>query len=363
MNGIMGFAKLLSMSELSGEQKEFVDLISLSSDHLLEIINDILDFSKIEAGKLKLINQPFSIKEMIKKLFGFFNAINKNKKVKLKCEIDARIEDSYMGDPLRIHQILTNLLSNAIKFTAAGEVVICLSEQARTESISTIKITVTDTGIGIPDDKINEIFETFHQLENSYTKKYAGIGLGLSIVKNLLQLMNGEISVTSSLGRGSAFSVTLHLKRRANESITIAGVDDEIKTAGSGGSFEKPPCNILIAEDDYLNQRLLIKLLSEKGFEIDVANNGFDALKLYESGDYSLILMDIQMPELDGLSAIKTIREREAGTLKHTPIIAATAYALKEQLEEFIAAGADACISKPFDMKEFWIKVNNFIDK
>ncbi len=363
MNGIMGFTELLAMSELDGDQKEFVDLISLSSAHLLEIINDILDFSKIETGKLKLFKQPFDIKEMIKKLFGFFNAVSKNKELKLKYEIDTRIEESYTGDPLRINQILTNLLSNAIKFTNAGEVIMSLNEEARGESISIIKITVTDTGIGIAADKINEIFENFHQLENSYTKKYAGIELGLSIAKNLIQLMNGEITVNSTPGVGSSFFVTLPLERRVSESIKITGGESEFYPAASEAGVKNFKNKILIAEDDYLNQRLLIKLFKDRGYKADIANNGLEALKFYESGDYSLILMDIQMPELDGLSAIKTIREREAGALKRTPIIAVTAFALKHQLDEFIAAGADDYISKPFDIKEFWTKLNNFIDK
>lgn len=362
MNGIMGFTELLKMSDLGEEQKEFVELISLSSRHLLEIINDILDFSKIETGKLKLTKKKFSIRDNITKLFSFFDTINKNKELKLKYLIDSKIENSYIGDSLRINQILSNLLSNAIKFTPGGEVALAISEENRSESISIVKIAVSDSGIGISPERIDEIFDPFHQLENSYTKKYAGIGLGLSIVKNLVSLLDGEIKVESRLNRGTSFILTLPLERDLGEKSS----EEFFKPQAARPAVEKSSAanavkRILIAEDDFFNRKLMLKLLHEKGCEADIACDGREALEKYEKNTYGLILMDVQMPRLDGLSAIKTIREKEAAGAPRACIIAVTAFALKHQQEDFIAAGADGCIIKPFDIKDFWDEIKKYL--
>lgn len=367
MNGIIGFTELLGLSRLDEEQKEFVELITLSARHLLEIINDILDFSKIEAGKLTLARKPFNLKETAAKLFNFFSASVRGGKVRLKYQIDSRIEDFYVGDSLRISQILSNLLSNAVKFTSEGEVALTLSEENRDEKTAIIKLTVTDTGIGIARERVVEIFDVFHQLENSYTKKYAGIGLGLSIVKKLVDLMNGEISVVSDAGKGSSFFVTLPLERAGGgdcaQFADQEGNMPDLKAAGIDKA-QAGTKTVLIAEDDYLNQRLLHKIFHDRGFETVMACNGREAVAINEEHGCSLIIMDIQMPELDGLAAIKIIRAREAVmNLKRVPIVVVTAFAFKHQRDEFLAAGADDCVVKPFDIKDFWNTVSPFVEQ
>ncbi len=279
--------------------------------------------------------------------------------MKIRYLIDPKIENSYTGASLRINQILSNLVSNAIKFTPRGEVTLSIYEESRGKSVSIVKITVADTGIGISRDRIDEIFDPFHQLENSYTKKYAGIGLGLSIVKNLVSLLDGEIKVESELNRGTSFILKLPLERNPGETNS-----EEVFGPALAGQSSPPAAGvkrILIAEDDFSNRKLMLKILHEKGCEADIACDGQEALEKYAKNIYGLILMDVQMPRLDGLSAIKTIREKEAAGAPRTCIIAVTAFALKHQQEEFIAAGADGCITKPFDINDFWDEIKKYL--
>jgi len=342
MNGIMGFSGLLSTTGLDENQMEFNEMIRTSSEHLLEVINDILDFSKIEAKKLQLDNKTFDISETAKSSLKIIGEEAKRKGLSSSYEIDSAINYKISGDELRIKQILINLLANAVKFTFAGGVRIKISELERTFENSIISLEVSDTGIGIHPDKTEEIFEMFHQLDDSNTRRYGGTGLGLSIVKGLAEMMGGSVSVKSEIEKGSSFTVTVPF------AISMENLENgpaEIpfkKITVPGGKLK-----ILVAEDDEINLKLVVMLLKKYGWHISTASNGREALKLYEAERFDAIIMDGQMPEMDGFEAARKIREIETGTGEHTPMIALTAYAMANDREKFIAAGMDDYISKP----------------
>ncbi len=342
MNGIMGFSGLLSTTGLDENQMEFNEMIKTSSEHLLEVINDILDFSKIEAKKLQLDNKAFDITETVKSSLKIIGEEAKRKGLSISYEIDPAINYKISGDELRVKQILINLLANAVKFTIAGGVKVKISCIERTLENSIISLEVSDTGIGIHPDKTEEIFQMFHQLDDSNTRRYGGTGLGLSIVKGLAEMMGGSVSVKSEIGKGSSFTVTVPF---------AIGLEDL-----ENGPFEIPlkkitapagKLKILVAEDDEINLKLVVMLLKKYGWHISTASNGREALKLYEAERFDAIIMDGQMPEMDGFEAARKIREIEVRTGEHTPIIALTAYAMANDREKFIAAGMDDYISKP----------------
>jgi len=344
MNGIIGFSKLLSMGELNPEQREFNEMIRLSSEHLLEVINDILDFSKLEAKKLKLQTKTFDIRETIKNAAELLREQSEKKNITLIYEIGPEIIYDILGDQLRLKQIIINLLSNAVKFTNSGEIRVCAREMSHNDKTCVIAISVSDTGIGIPSEKTDEIFEMFHQLDDSNTRRHGGAGLGLSIVKGLVEMMNGIISVKSEHGKGSTFTVNIPFEKisgRNNASTRVNIPGKHLKT--------NKTVNILLAEDDEISIKLVIALARKRDWKISVAVNGIEAFKKYLSGGFDIILMDGQMPEMNGFEAAKKIREHEKSTGEHIPIIALTAYALEGDREKFIAAGMDDYISKPFE--------------
>ncbi len=357
MNGIIGFSNLLESTQLDERQSEFLDFIKISANHLLEIINDILDFSKIEAGKLKLVYGKFNIRQLIESTVNLLSVQSEQKKLKISVRIDEKINYDLMGDALRIRQIIANLLSNAIKFTDEGFIKIGVEEIEKTVHKSKLKISVKDSGIGIPENKIDDIFESFNQLDNSFTKKYAGTGLGLAIVKSLIDLMGGEISVKSEPGHGTSFDIII--------SFDISGsLETPIRAAEEKQAFICPAADIkiLLVEDDHIS-RELIKILLKKNKinKIDAASNGNDAVELLANNKYDLVLMDIQIPHIDGLQIIKMVKTDGSGHKNYfTPIIAITAYALKGDREKFIEAGACEYLSKPLSEKDFFSTIDKF---
>ncbi|EKD69723.1 MAG: histidine kinase [uncultured bacterium] len=354
MNGIMGFASLLSMSGLNAGQHELNNMVQASSEHLLHIINDILDFSKIESGRLKIDKTPFVLLQTMKATIDTLAGTNKNNDVNIVFmhSSDIGFESSYLGDPVRIEQILSNLVTNALKFTRKGSVEVNVRETAAADNISTIIITVMDTGIGISPDRLGEIFESFHQLDESYTKKYGGTGLGLSIVKNLTEMMGGKISVKSVPGQGSVFSVEIPFEKCP----AAAGEGLQSKARPVIDQFE-PPVNILLVEDDVISQSLMQSLAEYFNWKLRIACSGIEGFKAYQEGNYDIILMDVQLPELSGYEVTKIIRNYESHTGIRIPIIAVTAYAMAGDREKFIGAGADEFISKPFAKEELYEKV------
>jgi len=358
MNGILGFVGLLETTSLNKIQREFLDIIKISADHLLEIINDILDLSKMESGKLKIEKRHFNVRELLEKTFESFVFSRDNDEVALKLQIPENFDVEVIGDGFRLRQILSNLLSNALKFTTKGSVELIVSEKDPGDDNSVcLEFHVKDTGIGIPPENIDEIFDIFHQLDESSTKKHSGAGLGLSIVKNLVELMHGRIRVESKLGSGSVFSLEIPFAR------AVAGERPvQLKKDCAGIVRIGHGKKILVVEDDVVSQKLITGIFRNSGHVICIASNGETAIELFEKNKFDLILMDIQMPVMDGVTATRLIREKEAGSSGHVPIIALTAFALIDDRERFMAAGMDDYVSKPVDIKNLWKVLKKYIE-
>ena len=340
MNAILGFTGLLKNKHIDEEALEYVQTIEQSGENLLIIINDILDMSKIEAGMLKLEKKPFSIRNLLHSIKVMFYNKAAEKLIILTTEIDESIPDSLLGDATRLTQILTNLVGNALKFTEKGTITIKISNEGRSLESINLGITVADTGIGIEREKQQQIFERFQQAEDSITRTYGGTGLGLSIVKDLVKLQNGTIEIDSGPGKGTAFKLTIPLDISPQENLQsdpTPQVDYGFKNSDGYG-------HILVVEDNVINQSLIKHLFKKWGLKYDLANNGKEALEKLQSNKYTLILMDIQMPLMDGYTATREIRQ----TLKlHTPIIAMTAHALAIEKEKCFECGMNDYISKP----------------
>lgn len=344
LNAILGFQELLKETPLSSEQKEYVESIDFAGKNLLVIINDILDLSKIEAGKFTFEEAGFTPEKIIRSVVELVEHRAQEKKLKINIQTDPTIPSYLVGDPSRLSQILLNLIGNAIKFTETGEVNI--STKLIEESADKVycKFTVQDSGIGIPSEKIKIIFERFTQASSDTTRKYGGTGLGLTIVQQLVELQGGKVEVESEVNKGSTFSFYLPFKKT-----TEVPVDDLLKDSDISNADANQQLYILLAEDIPLNQRLIQKIMQKWGYKLDVANNGAEALEFINKNNYDLILMDIQMPEVDGYTATKIIRAMTDPQKKNIPIVALTAHASNSEAERCINIGMNAYISKPFN--------------
>jgi signal transduction histidine kinase/DNA-binding response OmpR family regulator len=344
MNGLLGMIDLVLDSGLSGEQREQLETAQRCAYSLLSLLNDILDLSKIEAGKMMLEKIPFNFRVVLEDCLKSQAPKAAQKKIAVRFDCDSPPGMEILGDPLRLRQILANLLSNAIKFTDSGSVGVTLRTSAANGKFS-LKIMVTDTGAGIPADKLPAIFEKFTQADGSITRKYGGTGLGLAITRKLVEMHNGTIEVQSVVGKGSTFTVTLPCEPAA------LPASDARRPAAAADSAAQPPdaarSRLLLVEDNVVNQKVVLAILRKKGYHIDVANDGREALlKLEEpSAVYHLILMDVQMPVLDGLEATRAIRRNPRWA--RVPIVAMTAHAMNGDRERCLQAGMDAYISKP----------------
>ena len=342
MNAILGFGKLLSETTLNPQQKEYLQAIDYSGEALLAIINDILDLSKIEAGKLHFEHQVFSIIEMLKTLEAIFRPKAKENKLEFGWVLGPGVPQYLVGAPTRLNQVLLNLLGNAFKFTSEGEISIEVKLKAETETQLRLVFEVVDTGIGIPADKLESIFESFTQASNDTTRKFGGTGLGLTICKRIIELQGGRIGLQSEIGEGSVFFFELDfdLPDQAEIAKTLARKES---TVPSGRSLD-----VILAEDNKMNQRLATIILQKLGHEVRVASSGYEVLREIDFQVPDIVLMDIQMPDMDGYEATKQIRLNEEKAIAELPIIALTAHALLEEVEKCKAAGMDAFISKPF---------------
>ncbi|MDL1956196.1 MAG: PAS domain S-box protein [Candidatus Desulfofervidus auxilii] len=488
MNAIIGMTELLMDTPLTKEQREYIEMLKISADNLLNIINDILDFSKIESGKLELEKKPFKLRETVESIVVALAERAQRKRLELLCHIKKDTPNYVIGDDIRLCQVLVNLIGNAIKFTEKGHIVVEVKKIKEEKDKVILQFSISDTGIGIPKEKQERIFESFTQAETSITRKYGGTGLGLAISKKLIEMMGGKIWVESEVGKGSTFYFTAcfgltkgekeetipkdiqglkvlivddnpinrfilretleswgmefdeaedgfsaldklaeAIKEKPFELIIldermpdISGIEvaERIKKmesykktpiiimtstesiegrkkakelgishyiikpirqsklynviieAISGEKTETPkkiiksklnniPLRILVAEDNPVNQKLIVKILEKQGWQVTVANNGKEAVEITEKEDFDLVLMDIQMPKMDGLSATRAIREREKITGKHLPIIALTAHAFEEDKKECLAAGMDAYISKPIKIQKLFEIIEN----
>jgi signal transduction histidine kinase/CheY-like chemotaxis protein/HPt (histidine-containing phosphotransfer) domain-containing protein len=345
MNGVLGMARLLLDTELTQRQREYVQAIRGSGDTLLALVNDILDFSKIEAGKLELETVDFDLRREVAEVVRSFSAPSREKAIVLTWEADHMLPGVMRGDPVRLRQTLANLVGNAVKFTPSGLVAVRVRMVEERPTNLLVKFEVRDTGIGITPEAQARLFQSFSQADGSTTRKFGGTGLGLAISRRIAELMSGAIGVESRPGEGSTFWFTARLGRAAQPmSATASGVMPE--PAG-----QRLGARVLLAEDNPINQLVTQRLLEALGCEVHVAQNGLEAVKLAEATRYDAILMDCQMPEMDGYVATGAIRKGE-GASRRTPIIAVTASALKGDRERCLEAGMDDYVPKPFGPDE-----------
>lgn len=345
LNAIIGFQQLLKETPLNPEQKEFVESIDFAGKNLLVIINDILDLSKIEAGKFEINQESLSIEQAINAVVDLVEFNAKEKHLQLIFNHDSSIPKTVIGDPARFNQILLNLVGNAVKFTEKGSVTITSKLISHKEDIVLCEFTVEDTGIGIPAEKQSLVFERFTQASADTTRKYGGTGLGLTIVKQLLTLQGGNISLKSEVGKGSTF--TFYLPFGNAERIIGSDLDQNVSPQLEAGEERK--IKILLAEDTPLNQLLVRKIVQKWAYDLDVANNGREALDLLNKNNYDIILMDIQMPEMDGYTATQAVRNMGDQVKKNIPIIALTAHATNEEAQKCLHMGMNAYVTKPFN--------------
>ncbi len=346
MNGILGMTDAALETPLSSEQRDLIETAHSSAESLLTIINDILDFSKIEAGKLHLDLIPFQLRKLLAKRIKIQSGAAKDKGLKLSCEIDPAVPETIVSDPVRLSQIITNLIGNAIKFTTQGKVEVKVTLDNITDETACLRFSVRDSGIGIPKHKQQSIFEAFSQADASTTRKFGGTGLGLTISTKLVQMLGGKLWVESEEGKGSCFHFTILAK-----CVTMAA-ESAPAAPSSGTPALAQGLRILLAEDNLVNQKVARRLLQKEAHTVAVAANGKIALELLTQQIFDLVLMDVQMPEMDGIEATRVIRENEKATGQHINIIALTAHAMSGDRERCVAAGMDGYASKPIRIDE-----------
>jgi signal transduction histidine kinase/CheY-like chemotaxis protein len=352
MNGVIGMTEIALDTELTSEQRMCLTTVKSSADSLLNIINDILDFSKIEAGKLVLESIEFPLRNLVFDALRALGVGADEKGVELLGDIDADLPDAFMGDPGRLRQVLLNLVGNAIKFTKQGEIVVRAKLKSRTQTDIQLEISVSDTGIGIPREKQADIFSAFTQVDGSITRRYGGTGLGLTICKQLVELMNGNIWLDSEVGRGSTFSFSLSLAAVSAVAAPLLNIEAALP--------QKHPIalRILLAEDNAVNQRVASKMLTRQGHVVEIAENGVQALAASADQQFDLILMDVQMPEMGGYDATIALRRREQNSgARRIPIIGLTAHAMQGTRERCLEAGMDGYVSKPIRSSELLAEI------
>ena len=348
MNGVIGMIDLLLDTPLTPDQLDFANTIKVSADALLSIINDILDFSKIEAGKMTFEKVPFDLRETVKHSVELLAPRARDKGLALNCSIPPNVQTQLVGDPSRLRQILLNLLSNAVKFTEQGEVSLEIKQLDETSEDVGLSFSVRDTGIGISEENQKKLFQSFNQADASTTRRFGGTGLGLAICRKLVELMSGSLTLTSNPGQGSTFSFTLRYARQNSPAPSAP------KPAATviGPSEIASGLRILLAEDNPVNQMVGVKQLKKLGCLVDVVKNGLEAVEAWQKGKYQAILMDCEMPEMDGYETARKIRELEtAQNLFPVRIIAMTAHAMQGDRERCLAAGMNDYVVRPVDAK------------
>ena len=344
LNGILSATELLSAGDTLPSQREYLDIVQSSGEALLAVVNDVLDFSKIEAGKLELEHVVFSPQEQALAVLRLFSVEIATKPLLVRCDLEPDLPDQLVGDPVRLRQILTNLIGNAIKFTEQGEIVLRISVESSSADAVKLRYTVSDTGIGIPSDRLATLFSPFVQVDSSTTRRFGGTGLGLAISRRLVSLMEGESGVVSDVGRGSTFWFTaIFDKGRAAAPATLCSDRQE-----QHGGAALPPARVLLVEDNPVNRTVLLALLGRLGHHVDAVVNGRECLEALAQCRYDVILMDCQMPELDGYQATRIIRDPGSSVLDHgVPVIALTAHALPGDRERCLASGMNDYLTKP----------------
>lgn len=348
MNGIIGMTEAAAEFAVNPEQERYLRIVKESAEHLLEVINDVLDQAKIEAGKMELSTVQFSLHNEVQRLVALFEKSANAREIEVVAAINEKVPDLVMGDPYRLSQVVSNLLSNAVKFAKDGGGVLLQVWVVKSDRESwLVRFAVSDAGIGIPEERKAAIFDSFTQADNSTARKYGGTGLGLTISRSLVEMMGGELHVFSKPGIGSTFTFTAKFIKPKEAIISVH----------DSGSQPRPllPKRVLIVEDNLINQEIIARLLTKQGHEVKVVENGVDAVTARREENFDIILMDCQMPELDGYEATKQIREIE--NLKGSeriPIIALTAHAMAGDREKCLEAGMDGYLAKPLKREELF---------
>ncbi len=369
MNGILGMSSLmLDSGELTVEQSENLELVRGSAQSLLLVINDILDFSKIEARKLSLEQIEFDPGELVEDLFRIMRLRAEQKGLRFEYDIKLDVPFPLLGDPGRLRQVLLNLLSNAIKFTESGGVSLTVEcQEARLENDVLLRFSVTDSGVGIPQEKQAAIFQPFYQADQSITRRFGGTGLGLTIASELVALMGGRLNVQSGDDvKGSVFSFAVRFgvsEAQTREIVQLAKAvaQSTSYTAGESTTSIRRRLRILLVEDNPANRLVATRLIEKRGHTVTVAASGAEAIAALNQGTFDVVLMDIQMPDLDGIEATRLIRAKERATGGHIPIIAVTALAMKGDADRCMAAGMDAYVSKPIKANELFQKIGDLV--
>ncbi|HEX8232521.1 MAG TPA: ATP-binding protein [Caulobacteraceae bacterium] len=352
LNGVLAMAQIMAMGELSGVQRERLDVISRSGEALLGVLNDVLDLSKIEAGRMELEPVVFEARTLADELSAHFAPLAEQKGLRFQLTVEPSAAGPRRGDCQRLLQVLNNLLSNAVKFTEHGRVEVMIAGEGEGGATG-LRATVTDTGIGVAADKLPLLFQKFSQLDSSNTRRFGGTGLGLAICREIAHLMGGDVWAESEPGRGSTFHVSVPLERLEAEEAQPPkpAAGEAAATARSAPAEEERPLKVLAAEDNATNQLVLKSVMATFGVELQVAPHGRAAVDAWAQETFDVILMDIQMPEMDGIAATRMIRAAEAETgRRRTPIIALSANAMTHQVKEYLAAGMDRHVAKPIEL-------------
>jgi len=362
MNGVLGMTEIVLDTDLNVEQRESLNMVKFSATSLLTVIDDILDFSKIEAGKLDLDPVECALRDYVEAAIKMLALRARQKGLELLCEIDPAVPFFVVANANRIGQVLINLVSNAVKFTEIGEVAVSLSVTSRESGDSSdgpgleLRFTVRDSGIGIANDQRQLIFQPFSQADGSTSRQYGGTGLGLAISARLVEMMGGRMGVESEIGKGSTFWFTVPVGSTTRQ----APISPALVPRVDGERFGRG-MRILVVEDHVVNQKVVLNLLKKEGYTPVLAGNGSEALLALERESFDLVLMDVQMPEMDGLTATSIIRSREKLTGVRMPIIAMTAHAMNGDREECLSAGMDAYVSKPIRRPELLEAIASFV--
>jgi CheY-like chemotaxis protein/two-component sensor histidine kinase len=350
LNGVLGMAQAMDADDLPQHQRERLRIIRRSGEALLALLNDVLDLSKIEAGKVELETGAIDFEVMGRELEASFQALCAAKDIYLKVDVEPSASGRWTGDPTRVRQVLSNLIGNAVKFTDRGSVEVAIRHGGQG-----VSIVVRDTGPGIEPERLGRLFQKFVQADATTTRRYGGTGLGLSICRELCELMGGDIGVESTLGEGSTFTVQLPLARSHEPQAQLA----EERPI----SFDTR-LRVLAAEDHETNQAVLKVMLQQIGFEVTLVDNGRQAIEAWEREPWDVILMDVQMPEMDGPTATRAIRERERVLgCRPIPIVALTANAMSHQVQEYLDCGMDAFVSKPLELPRLLEAIGGVLDR
>jgi signal transduction histidine kinase/CheY-like chemotaxis protein len=363
MNGIIGLTNLVLHSDISSQQRTYLEMVYSSADRLLKLINDILDFSKIDAGKLELEPAPFSLRNVLADALEILAIGAAEKNIALRVECDESIPDNLIGDSYKLSQVLINLVGNGIKFTQSGEVSISIYEKPSiVDGTVELDFLIKDTGIGIPENEISNVFKAFSQISTTRNSNNRGTGLGLVIAAELVEIMGGKISVTSKHGVGTCFQFAICFSPCEAKEFTLSSHHPEYQSVHPI-DLQHTPLNILLVEDEHINRTLAVTILEREGWEVTIAEDGLEAIRKHKQEEFDLIFMDIQMPQLDGYETTRFIRRDEKNTGRHIPIIAMTAYAVKGDREKCLAAGMDGYVSKPVCPDQLRIEIATVLEQ